>query len=121
MSTTRRLAWMTLLLLLAGGFAAAEQNSKKESPLRTVQGAVTDKSDNPLPGGVVFLKNLRTGTINSRFADKDGNYRFSGLDPNADYEIHAEFEGAKSPTKTISSLDGRKEILLNLKIDRKKG
>jgi Carboxypeptidase regulatory-like domain len=119
MNTTRRLVWMAFLLMLATGLATA-QGSKKESPLRTVMGAVTDKSDNPLPGGVVFLKNLRTGTINSRFADKDGNYRFSGLDPNVDYEIHAELGGAKSPTKTVSSLDGRKEILLNLKIDRKK-
>jgi hypothetical protein len=119
MNKQRRVGCMTLVLLLAGGLAAA-QGSKKETTLRTVLGAVTDKSDTPLPGGVVFLKNLRTGSISSRFADKDGNYRFSGLDPNADYEIHAELEGAKSPTKTISSLDGRKEILLNLKIDRKK-
>ncbi len=119
MNMLRRLAWMALLLSLAGGIVAA-QNAKKESPLRTVLGAVTDKSDAPLPGSVVFLKNNRTGTINTRFADKDGNYRFSGLDPNADYEIHAELEGSKSPTKTVSSLDGRKEILLNLKIDRKK-
>lgn len=120
MNTTRRLGCMAFLLLLAAGVVAG-QNSKKESPLRTVLGAVTDKSDAPLPGSVVFLKNNRTGTINTRFADKDGNYRFSGLDPNVDYEIHAELEGSKSPTKTVSSLDGRKEILLNLKIDRKKG
>jgi len=49
-----------------------------------------------------------------------GSYRFSGLDPNADYEVHAEKDGAKSPTRTVSSFDGRKEIDLNLKIDRKK-
>jgi len=119
MNTTRRVACMAFLWMLAAGLAAG-QNSKKEPPLRTVLGAVTDRSDNPLPGGVVFLKNLRTGAINTRFADKDGNYRFSGLDPNVDYEIHAELDAAKSPSKTISSLDGRREILLNLKIDRKK-
>jgi len=115
----RKIARMGIMLLFLAGFSAA-QSTKKETQLRTVQGGVTDKSENPLPGSVVFLKNLRTGAINSRFADNDGNYRFSGLDPNADYEIHAEFEGVKSPTRTISSLDGRKEILLNLKIDRKK-
>jgi hypothetical protein len=119
MNTVGRWAWVAFVLWLVVGLGTA-QSLKKETTLRTVLGAVTDKSDNPLPGGVVFLKNLRTGSISSRFADKDGNYRFSGLDPNADYEIHAELEGAKSPTKTISSLDGRKEILLNLRIDRKK-
>jgi hypothetical protein len=37
-----------------------------------------------------------------------------------DYEVHAELEGAKSQVKTVSSFDSRKEITLNLKIERKK-
>jgi len=68
---------------------------------------------------VVFLKNLRTNSVRSSYTDDTGNYRFSGLDPNADYELHAEKEGAKSPTRTVSSFDSRKDIVLNLKIDRK--
>jgi hypothetical protein len=100
--------------------AGAAQDSKKETQLRTVRGVVSDKSENPLPNSVVFLKNLRTNSVRSNFADSDGNYRFSGLDPNADYEVHAEFEGAKSPVRNVSSLDNRKEMTINLKIDRKK-
>jgi hypothetical protein len=101
-------------------FTGAAQDSKKETQLRTVRGVVTDKSENPLPNSVVFLKNLRTNAVRSNFADTEGNYRFSGLDPNADYEVHAEFEGAKSPVRNVSSLDSRKEIVINLKIERKK-
>jgi hypothetical protein len=101
-------------------FASASQDSKKETQLRTVHGVVGDKSDNPLPNSIVFLKNLRTNGVRSSFADPDGNYRFSGLDPNADYEVHAEFEGAKSPVRSVTSLDNRKDIVINLKIDRKK-
>jgi hypothetical protein len=101
-------------------FAGAAQDSKKETQLRTVRGVVSDKSENPLPNSVVFLKNLRTNAVRSNFADTEGNYRFSGLDPNADYEVHAEFEGAKSPVRNVSSLDSRKEMVINLKIDRKK-
>jgi Carboxypeptidase regulatory-like domain len=82
---------------------------------------VVDKSENPVPSGVVFLKNTRTNDVRSYISDEAGNYRFSGLDPNADYEIHAEKEGAKSSTRTVSSFDGRKEIVLNLKIEKKKG
>jgi hypothetical protein len=37
-----------------------------------------------------------------------------------DYEIHAEKDGAKSATRTVSSFDNKKEIILPLKIDRKK-
>jgi hypothetical protein len=115
----RRSAFLFGILALCI-FAGAAQDSKKETQLRTVRGVVSDKSDNPMPNSVVFLKNLRTNGVRSNFADTDGNYRFSGLDPNADYEIHAEFEGAKSSVRSVSSLDSRKEIVINLKIDRKK-
>jgi hypothetical protein len=119
MNHARRLAAVfSLLLLFVAG--AASQESKKEAQLRTVRGVVTDKSENPLPNSVVFLKNLRTNGVRSNFTDSDGTYRFSGLDPNADYEVHAELEGAKSPVKNVSSWDSRKEMLINLKIDRKK-
>jgi hypothetical protein len=119
MIRSRNLAWIFGALFLFCGLTAA-QDSKKEAQLRTVRGVVSDKSDNPLAGSVVFLKNLRTNNVRSNFADTSGQYRFSGLDPNADYEIHAELEGAKSPVRSVTSLDSRKEIVINLKIDRKK-
>ena len=119
MSHARSIAALFSLLLLFV-FAGAAQDSKKETQLRTVHGVVSDKSENPLPNSVVFLKNLRTNGVRSNFTDTDGNYRFSGLDPNADYEVHAEFEGAKSPVRNVSSLDNRKEMVVNLKIDKKK-
>ena len=119
MNSRMRLFCVTLALLLLAGFAAA-QDAKHESQLRTVRGVVMDKSESPISGSVVFLKNTRTNSVRSNFTDDTGSYRFSGLDPNADYEVHAEKDGAKSPTRTISSFDGRKEIDLNLKIDRKK-
>jgi hypothetical protein len=36
------------------------------------------------------------------------------------YEIHAEKDGAKSATRTISSFDNKKEIVVPLKIEKKK-
>ena len=113
---------LLLLVLVAVGVAsyAGAQDSKHESQLREVKGQVLDKSDVPIPAGVVFLKNNRTNSVRSYISDDAGNYRFSGLDPNADYELHAEKDGAKSQTRTISSFDSRKEIVLNLKLDKKK-
>lgn len=119
MKAHRKIAYICVVMLVFAWFAGA-QDSKKESPLRTVRGIVTDKAETPLPNSVVFLKNLRTNAVRSSFADSDGNYRFSGLDPNVDYEVHAELEGEKSQVKTVSSFDSRKEITLNLRIDRKK-
>jgi len=101
--------------------AAAAQDAKREAQLRTVRGVVVDKSSEaPVPSAVVFLKNTRTNAVRSYIADEEGNYRFSGLDPNVDYEIHAEKDGAKSATRTISSFDNKKEMVFPLKIERKK-
>ncbi|HUI75990.1 MAG TPA: carboxypeptidase-like regulatory domain-containing protein [Candidatus Acidoferrum sp.] len=109
-----------ILLALAAATAKA-QDDKHESQLRTVRGFVVDKSDSPVSGGIVYLKNLRTNQIRSYISENDGRYRFSGLDPNADYEVHAEKDGAKSTTKTVSSFDSRKDIVLTLKIEKRKG
>lgn len=114
----RVLGFAVALLFLTG--LAMAQDAKREAQLRSVHGTVADKSDTPLPAGVVFLKNTRTNAVRSYIADDTGNYRFSGLDPNADYEIHAEKDGAKSSTHTISGFDGRKDVNIVLKIDTKK-
>jgi hypothetical protein len=119
MKMYKRISWLGIFLLFLSGLALA-QGSKKETQLRTVRGLVTDKSEKPIQNGVVFLKNVRTNTVLSHFTNDQGNYQFAGLDPNADYEIHAEFESEKSATRTVSPLDSRKEITLNLKVDHKK-
>jgi hypothetical protein len=115
----QRVCTMAVLLSLFAVLGVA-QDKKREAQLRTVRGIVTDKSDAPLSGSVVFLKNVRTNSVRSSYTDDTGSYRFSGLDPNADYELHAEKEGAKSQTRTVSSFDSRKDIVLNLKIGKKK-
>jgi hypothetical protein len=119
MNMRQRVCTMAVLLSLFAVLGVA-QDKKREAQLRTVRGIVTDKSDTPLSGSVVFLKNVRTNSVRSSYTDDTGSYRFSGLDPNADYELHAEKEGAKSQTRTVSSFDSRKDIVLNLKIGKKK-
>jgi carboxypeptidase family protein len=119
MKVNRRI-WCVALALSLLATVAMAQDKKREAQLRTVRGLVTDKSDSPVSGSVVFLKNTRTNSVRSSYTDDTGSYRFSGLDPNADYELHAEKEGAKSATRTVSSFDSRKDIVLNLKIDKKK-
>ena len=119
MKVLRRICSLAVAVLFIAAIGTA-QDKKREAQLRTVRGVVADKSDNPLSGSVVFLKNMRTNTVRSSYTDDSGSYRFSGLDPNADYELFAEKEGTKSSTRTVSSFDSRKDIVLNLKIDKKK-
>jgi Carboxypeptidase regulatory-like domain len=119
MTKAQRIYCLLIALLFFAAVGSA-QDKKREAQLRTVKGVVLDKSENAVSGSVVFLKNTRTNSVRSSYTDDSGSYRFSGLDPNADYEVHAEKDGEKSTTRTVSSFDSRKEIDLNLKIDRKK-
>jgi hypothetical protein len=119
MSARRRISCLAVVLSLFAAIGMA-QDKKREAQLRMVRGVVIDKADNPISGSVVFLKNARTNSVRSSYTDETGSYRFSGLDPNTDYELHAEKEGAKSATRTVSSFDSRKDMVLNLKIDKKK-
>lgn len=123
---TRR--WMfALAALLALGLAAGlpaqskKDQEKREAQLRTVRGTVTDRDENPVGAAVVYLKNVKTQTVKTYIADDDGKYRFSGLDPNVDYEVHAEHEDRASPKRTVSSFDSRKEIVIQLKLSKKRG
>jgi hypothetical protein len=119
MRQSRAISWLILLLFVMNGLVFA-QGSKKETQLKSVRGTVSDKDEKPIQNAVVFLKNSRTNTVISHFSDDQGNYRFSGLDPNVDYEVYAESDGQKSASKEVSPLDSRKEITLNLKVDKKK-
>ncbi|HXW54344.1 MAG TPA: carboxypeptidase-like regulatory domain-containing protein [Candidatus Cybelea sp.] len=99
----------------------ARAQDQKEPELRTVHGSVIDKAENPVPSSIVYLKNLKTQSVRTYIADDTGDYRFSGLDPNVDYEIHAEHNDMESATRTISSYDSRRDINLPLKLSHKKG
>ena len=118
-----RKQWIILPMVLAVLLAAiaAGQDKKREAQLRTVRGTVIDKKDNAIASAVVYLKNLRTETAETHISDDTGHYGFSRLDPNVDYEIHAEHGDLTSPKRIISSFDSRKEIVIELKVDKKKG
>jgi hypothetical protein len=87
---------------------------------RIVQGKVTDKGDAGIGGAVVYLKDDHTMAVKSFISEGDGGYRFGQLSSNTDYELWAESNGKKSPTKTISSFDSKNSFQLNLKIDTSK-
>jgi carboxypeptidase family protein len=117
----RRTLGLLVFAALAATLVFAQDKPKgKESQLRTVRGTVVDKEESPVETAVVYLKNVHTQDIITHLSDSDGTFRFSGLDLNVDYEIHAEKEGSTSATRSISNFDNRKEFVLTLKLDRKK-
>ena len=123
---TRRVAarafgvfFLAALVLLAA-FRSPAQDQKSDLELRTIHGTVVDKNENAAPGSVVYLLNVKTQAVKTYIADDSGSYRFSGLDPNVDYEVHAEHGDLMSSTRTVSSFDSRRDISATLKLSRNK-
>jgi hypothetical protein len=118
MNTSGRLALLMLMMLAATVLLA--QSKGRESELRTVRGTVVDRKEVPVASAVIYLRNVRTKDITTHISDRDGQFRFSGLNLNVDYEIHAENEGWTSAVRWVSSFDNRKEFIMTLKLDHKK-
>ena len=123
MKTSRNLALVVMVALsavAATALSAQSYQKGKETELRTVRGSVIDKDENPVETAVVYLKNLHTNDVVTHLSGSDGRFRFSGLDLNMDYEIHAEHDGMQSATRSISNFDTRKDFVVTLKLDHKK-
>jgi hypothetical protein len=119
----------TALLLVTGTWAqqgpvvvdnTAAAGGKDKDQLRILNGNVRDKSDSPLPGSIVYLKNTKSLAVKTYIADNEGAFHFHSLSPNIDYEVYAEFNGQRSSTKMLSSFDSRTVVNMELKIDAKK-
>jgi hypothetical protein len=112
---------MTAQLTIPMNGSSSEPTPKKTRPTsKMLNGTVQDKSEQPIPGAVVYLKNMKTLAVKSFFAQKDGSYRFPQLALNTDYEVYAEKDGKKSDVKTISQFDDRFSPTINLRIDLSK-
>ena len=109
------LQFLVLLLLacVSVGFA------QKESAMRSVQGSVSSPDDSAAIGAVVQLKNMKTLQVRSFITLEDGTYHFYELSPDVDYELKADWKGASSGPKTLSSFDSRKKAVINLKLAKK--
>jgi len=102
-----------------GGSTGPPPPEKQKGPvLRTVSGRVTGNNDAPLKDAIVYIKNTRSNALKTYIADDAGKYQFNALLPNVDYEIFADSQGKKSDTKRLSSFDSRKDVTINLKIDK---
>jgi hypothetical protein len=83
---------------------------------RNVAGLVLDAGSTPVQGATVFLKNQKTKSIRSYTSSSSGSFRFTQVTMTDDYDLWAEKDGKKSPTKTVSSWDARKDFQTELKL-----
>lgn len=104
--------WLTVLAVLLAALTAIAQQEK-----RMVRGQVLDTEGKAVENAIVHLKNLSTRAVLSVVTDKDGRYRFNGVDKNIDYEILAEWRKQKSRPRRISQFDTRDIVTINLPLE----
>ena len=117
----RVVALAAVALLVSAGLSGQEQTRKEkreEAKLRNVMGLVLDAQEQPASGAVVQLKDMRTLQVRSFITQNDGQYHFTGLRPDIDYQITAKFGEMTAAPRTLSIFDGRKDAVMNFKLDK---
>jgi hypothetical protein len=111
---TLALASMAIASALPAAAPLPQRGGQADS--RTLTGRVVNRQDAPLQKAIVYLKNTKTLAIKTYITEQDGSYRFPALAINVDYEVYAEYQGARSDTKTLSGFDNRRQANIMLKI-----
>ena len=116
---SRYLLAVLAVLLLCAPAGVAQEKKKDSAHTRGVKGLVLSPDGRAVKQAVVYLKNTKTLQIHSFITKDDGSYYFNELSPDIDYELTGESDGLKSPTKTLSSFDDRKQVVMDLKLVKK--
>ena len=96
-----------LLVFAAVSFTAVAQQS------RFLYGTVKDGVE-PVRGAVVQLENLQTLEVRSYVTQKDGEYHFTGLNPDTDYQVWARRDDKESGKKMVSKFDSAARVKVDL-------
>jgi hypothetical protein len=102
--------------LVAPAIRTASEAHAQNLGMRTVNGRVLDSGSAAVQGATVFLRDTKTKAIRSYTSAEEGKFRFAQVNMQGDFDLWAEKDGKKSPVKTISSWDTRKEVEAELKL-----
>lgn len=98
------------------GDKPSKEQQKQNAAQRALRGVVTDADGNPVVGAVVKLTNARTQKVVSLVTREKGEYSFSGLIRDDNYQIKATFKERESPPHTLSTYDPRPAPVVNLQL-----
>jgi hypothetical protein len=113
---------ITMAILCADAVHAQDDKKQKklDATMRSLQGVVSDADGKLISGAIVQLKDMRTLAVRSFSTQETGEYHFSGLKLDNDYQVKADYNDKTSGPKTISVFDTQKVLVRNLKLDKKK-
>src|SRR4030088_2839818 len=105
----------------AGVFAPnkTKQERREEANSRSVMGIVVSADDQPANSAVGQLKDMRTLQVRSFITQTDGQYHFSGLRADIDYQLPDKSADATAAARTLSLFYKRTEAVMNFKLHQK--
>jgi dienelactone hydrolase len=112
----RSISLMVLAWMITGPNGGILGAKDEEAPTKSIRGHVTDKDHKSVAGATVFIRNTYRNTTTVLVTDTDGVYSIFGLDPQYDYEVHAEKGNLSSTTKTVSSFLERPDTVLDFEL-----
>jgi len=111
----RRFAASVCLLLVC--FLPSALGAKEKKPLtKKIQGQVLTRASQPIAGAAVELTDLTTGKKLGIYANAQGHYEFTDLNPHDDYQVKATYQNQESEIRHASSLDDTYVLVFNLTI-----
>ena len=109
------LSCLALYLLLTSGASSLHA----QSATRDLHGVVQEQTGEPLRSAAVEIKDVNTLAIRSFITQRDGKYHFSALNPDAWYEIKAQYRGQWSSTHQLSKFNEKRHPVINITIHLK--
>jgi Carboxypeptidase regulatory-like domain len=96
--------------------------AKKKNPLtKTIQGQVLNNASQPIAGAAVELTDVTTKKTLGIYADAEGYYEFTDLNPHDDYQVKATYKNQESEVRHASSLDDTYVLVFNLTVPAPSG
>ncbi len=87
---------------------------------RTVEGRVYDPAGKARPNAIVYLQDEKSREIKTYITTADGNYRFTQLSMNVNYQLWSKYQNLKSKTRSISSSSSKPTFVFDLKLEPSK-
>lgn len=114
--------WISRLFVLLATVAlsgAPALVAKQKTPqVKTISGIVTDEAGNAIQGAMLEMKDLQTGKVLDIYSQDGGQYQFSDLRFDHDYDIQATFKDVSSEVRQVSSFDTRARLTMNFVIPK---
>ena len=95
------------------------QSSGSQTRAFAVKGRVLDNADRPARSALVCLKDTHSRMLKTKHAGPDGDFTFTWLNTQLDYEIYAERDDLVSEKVAISGSQKAPEEVVTLKLRKR--